>query len=175
MDLMAKVHLLPKPTFHQALVATLENVNAARQYVLGVALAGSERIEYSRQRDLYRATYSELRTRFDIGAQISLIIINEIAGYAQRHELDNLHYTKHNPIAYDERSLSWQFEEKTISIWTFYGRKKGIAFECGPRQFEVLQQSRANSELVYLDNEFYVFTQCRVNQVKSVDLEDVWK
>ena len=175
MELMAKVHLRPKPTVYEALTLTLQNVNGARQYVLEVARTAGVTGPYLRQRELYRMTYSELRERFDIGAQLSVIIINEIAGAAQRRELEGLQFQADSPIAYDERSISWQFDERTVSIWTVNGRKKNLPFECGPRQLEILGQGRATSELVYFNQEFYIFTQCRVNQLSSVDLEEVWK
>jgi len=173
--LQAKVRLTPKKVFHTALAETVETFNQARNYVLSIALTQPPYVQYWRQRDLQQVVYKELRSRFDLGAQASALIINEIAGYAQRSEVKGFQFNRYDPILYDERNLSWQLADSTLSIWTLHGRKKGIPFECGPRQREVLAQRRLVSELIYFNDEFYLFTQCRVNQVSSVDVEEVWK
>jgi len=175
MHLLAKTRLLPKPTAYNALFATLTEFNQAREYVASVARSEPPNYGYWRQRDLYKATYEALGARFDLGSQSRVLIINEIAGYAQRMEVHQAKFGPYDPILYDERVLSWQFDAQTVSIWTMQGRKKGVPFECGPRQREVLAQRRLVSELIYFNDEFYLFTQCRVNQVSSVDVEEVWK
>lgn len=175
MNLLAKIRLVPKSTVRVALLDTLEVFNQARNYVASIAQTEPPHFGYWRQRALYNITYQELRSRFDLGAQASLLIINEIAGYAQRMEVDQAHFNRHDPILYDERVLSWQFEASTVSIWTVNGRKKGVSFEAGPHQLELLQQRRLISELIYFKDEFYLFTQCRTDRISPIDLEDVWK
>ncbi len=175
MNLLAKIRLVPKSTVQVALLDTLEVFNQARNYVASIAQTPPPHFGYWRQRALYDVTYQELRSRFDLGAQASVLIINEIAGYAQRMEVDQARFNLHDPILYDERVLSWQFEARTVSIWTVNGRKKGVPFEGGPHQLNLLSQRRLISELIYFENEFYLFTQCRVSRISAIDLEDIEK
>jgi hypothetical protein len=39
---------------------------------------------------------------------------------------------------FDDRCLSWQYDARTVSIWTVDGRMKGIRFACSPDQLKTL-------------------------------------
>lgn len=58
---------------------------------------------------------------------------------------------------FDDRSLSWNHENKTISIWTVNGRIKNIPFRTRPSDYLILQANRAGeTDLIHVDGNFYL-------------------
>jgi IS605 OrfB family transposase len=61
--------------------------------------------------------------------------------------------------------LSWQIDERTVSIWTVAGRMRGVAFTGHPDQLKCLQSHRrGESDLVCRDGAWYL--------VATVDVPD---
>lgn len=53
---------------------------------------------------------------------------------------------------YDDRMLSWQTGERTVSVWTLSGRMKSVAFTASPEQLARLTLYRkGESDLLYRD------------------------
>jgi IS605 OrfB family transposase len=64
---------------------------------------------------------------------------------------------------FDDRCLSWQYDAKTVSIWTVHGRLKGISFACSPEQLTTLREHRQGEcDLVQRDGVFYLAATCEV-------------
>ncbi|MFB6674303.1 hypothetical protein ACFCWG_18230 [Streptomyces sp. NPDC056390] len=52
---------------------------------------------------------------------------------------------------YDDRMLSWQYTQRTVSIWTLSGRMKGVAFTALPERLARLAlYRRGESDLLFL-------------------------
>ena len=64
---------------------------------------------------------------------------------------------------YDDRCLSWQYEQQTVSIWTTAGRLKSVRFVCSVDALKTLQQYRkGESDLIERDGAFYLIATCEV-------------
>ncbi len=64
---------------------------------------------------------------------------------------------------FDDRSLSWQIAERTVSVWTVRGRLQGIPFACSVEQAALLAASRrGESDLVWRGDCFYLHATCDV-------------
>ena len=47
---------------------------------------------------------------------------------------------------FDDRCLSWQYDARTVSIWTVAGRMKGIRFACSADRLKTLVAHRKGGE-----------------------------
>jgi putative transposase len=71
---------------------------------------------------------------------------------------------------YDDRCLSWQFDRRTVSIWTTAGRMTGIRFRCSDAQFARLREYRqGESDLVYRDGKWFLHATCDVPEPDLTD------
>lgn len=71
---------------------------------------------------------------------------------------------------YDDRCLSWQFDRRTVSIWTTAGRMAGMRFRCSDAQFARLREYRqGESDLVYRDGKWFLYATCDVPEPDLTD------
>src|SRR4030042_5412623 len=117
MKLIAQVKLLPTPEQADALRDTLEQANAACQFVSNTAWE----TKTFRQYDLHHKCYQAVREQFGLSAQVA---VRAIAKVADAYKLDRKSKRTFKPtgsIAYDNRILSWRVQNQTVSIWTVEG------------------------------------------------------
>jgi IS605 OrfB family transposase len=178
MKLVVQVKLVPLPGQAAALEATLTAVNDAANWVSGIAHAHGAPREY----ELRKLTYAELKAR-GLGAQAAQQVIKKVrdayvtlhasnrAGYCGRPGSTRRMKVESKPISFrldaaqpfDDRCLSWQYDAKTVSIWTVHGRLKGISFACSPEQLTTLREHRQGEcDLVQRDGVFYLAATCEV-------------
>ncbi len=118
MKLIAQVKLLPTPEQADALRRTLEQANAACQFVSNTAWE----TKTFRQYDLHHKCYRAVREQFGLSAQVA---VRAIAKVADAYKLDRKAKRTFKPkgsIAYDDRILSWRLQDQTVSIWTVNGQ-----------------------------------------------------
>ncbi|HEU4985265.1 MAG TPA: transposase, partial [Nitrososphaera sp.] len=75
-------------------------------------------------------------------------------------------------IAYDDRILSWNLKEPSVSIWTVAGRLS-IPFVAGERQMQLLQTQMGETDLVYQRGNWYLLATCDVHEPDPQDVDDV--
>ncbi|WP_329327738.1 transposase [Streptomyces mirabilis] len=64
---------------------------------------------------------------------------------------------------YDDRMLSWQIPNRTVSIWTVAGRIKNVAFTASPEQLATLALYRkGESDLLQRDGMWFLNATCEV-------------
>lgn len=162
MKLTAQVKLLPTPEQADALKQTLEQANAACQFVSNVTW----NTKTFRQYDLHHKCYQAAREQFNLSAQVA---VRAIAKVADAYKLDRKTRRTFKPtgsIAYDDRILSWRLQGQTVSIWTVNGRLR-IPFVCGERQLELLQTRQGESDLGLDKGMFFLSATCEVDEPKS--------
>ena len=64
--------------------------------------------------------------------------------------------------AYDDRCLSWQIQQRTVSIWTVRGRIRNVRFVCGQRQQDLLTSRKGESDLLFRGGCWYLLAVCEV-------------
>jgi putative transposase len=109
------------------------------------------------QYDLHKAFYRTLRDEFPLSAQV---VVRLNAKVADAYKIDHKvcrEFRKYGSISYDLRILSWNMDKSFASIWTLAGRQK-IAFVCGDHHRELLAFQRGETDLVYRDKEWFLFT-----------------
>lgn len=179
MKLVVQVKLLPTPEQALALEATLRACNRAATYASQVAFA-----KHLKDRNgLQKEVYAELKATFGLSAQPVVRAVKKVVdAYAtlkanlQAGNLGPPTSKRHRtalstPIAFrpeaaqpfDDRCLSWQYDARTVSIWTVDGRMKGVRFACSPDQLKALVQYRkGESDLVQRGGKWFLMATCDI-------------
>lgn len=165
MKLTAKVKLQPNNEQVKALKDTLIAVNIACNYISEQAWVNEAFGKYK----LQKMVYYDVKKKFNLSAQVTIRAIAKVSDAYRLDKKVERTFKSIGAIAYDNRILSWKVDQQMVSIWTVNGRVK-LPFVCGERQKTLLQNQRGESDLCLIDNEFYLFVTCNVDEP---DLEDV--
>ncbi len=168
MKLTAKVKLIPTEAQADSLKRTIEKANAACNYISDRAWETHTFGQFK----IHHLVYEDVRTRFDLTAQV---VIRCIAKVADSYKLDKKTKRTFKPlgsIPFDSRVLSWKLDRNEVSIWTVNGRQKGIKFVCHDRAKELLSGDRGESDLLLIKGDFYLFTSCEFDEPTPADIDD---
>ncbi|GHA63713.1 RNA-guided endonuclease InsQ/TnpB family protein [Streptomyces termitum] len=176
--LVTQVKLMPEADQAAALRSTLRTVNEAACWVSAVAFEQGVPREY----ELRKHTYTELKAR-GLGAQAAQHVIRKTRdaytalkaniragnlgkpGSKRRIKAESKPVTFRPEAAqpYDDRCLSWQYDQQTVSIWTTAGRIKNVRFACSPGALRTLREYRkGEADLIERDGVFYLVAVCEV-------------
>jgi putative transposase len=103
------------------------------------------------------------------------MVIRALAKVADAYKLDTTTRRSFRPtsaIAYDDRILSFAMPDSSVSIWTMDGRA-AIPFVCGERQRALLRTRRGESDLAFVNGNWYLFATCDVDEPDPIDVEGV--
>ncbi|WP_245797368.1 RNA-guided endonuclease InsQ/TnpB family protein [Mangrovactinospora gilvigrisea] len=185
MKLVTQVKLIPEADQAAALSATLRTVNQLACWVSTVAFAHGVPREY----ELRKHTYAHLKAA-GLGAQAAQHVIKKVRdAYTTLHaniragtygKPGSRRRTKveSKPIAfrpraaqpYDDRCLSWNYDARTVSIWTTAGRLKNVRFACSAGALTTLRQYRkGESDLIERDGVFYLVATCEVPEAATYE------
>ncbi len=162
MKLISQIKLLPTPEQADALRQTLEQANAACQFVSDTAWE----TKTFRQFDLHHQCYRAVREGFRLSAQVAVRVIAKVANAYKLDRRTKRFFKTNGCIAFDDRILSWRLQDHTISIWTVNGRLR-IPFVCGARQWELLQTQQGQSYLVFSRGMFFLVATCEVDGTQT--------
>ncbi|WP_328773433.1 RNA-guided endonuclease InsQ/TnpB family protein [Streptomyces sp. NBC_00286] len=183
MKLVVRVKLLPTPEQASALEATLHACNEAANWLSALAY---EHQVTSRAR-LQAMAYGELKAR-GLSAQPALHVLRKVADAyttlkanlkagnlgkpgSKRHTKATgkpITFRKDAAQPYDDRCLSWQIPERTVSIWTTTGRMKNLAFTGQGGQLAVLAAHRkGESDLLRRDGQWYLIATCDIPEAMA--------
>nr|WP_257041153.1 transposase [Streptomyces sp. TLI_55] len=182
MKLVVQVKLMPDAVQAPTLERTLPAINEAANWVSAVGFEGFG-LKAS-VRELRKLCYGELKMR-GFGAQAAQHIIKRVAdayttlrvnirsgnlgpeGSKRRRkaEAKPVVFRPHAAHTYDDRCLSWNYDAKTVSIWTLGGRIKEVRFASSPEALKTLTEHRkGESDLVFRDGKWFL--------IATVDLPD---
>ncbi|MFD0061121.1 RNA-guided endonuclease InsQ/TnpB family protein [Streptomyces sp. NPDC127574] len=185
MKVVVQVKLLPEAEQAAALRSTLRTVNDLACWVSRVAFARGVPREY----ELRQHTYAHLKAE-GLGAQAAQHVIKKVRdAYTTLHanlRAGNLGKPKSRrrikaaskPIAfrseaaqpYDDRCLSWQYDQQTVSIWTTAGRIKNVSFACSGDGLKTLRDYRkGEADLIERDGVFYLIATCDVPEAEAYE------
>lgn len=185
MKIVTQVKLMPEADQAAALGATLRTVNDLATWVSEVALVNDVPREY----ELRKHTYAHLKEQ-GLGAQAAQHVIKKVrdayttlkanirAGNLGKEGSKRRIKAESKPIVfrseaaqpYDDRCLSWQYDQQTVSIWTTSGRLKNIRFVCSANALKTLQAYRqGESDLIERDGVFYLVATCEVPEAEQYE------
>lgn len=175
---MVRVKLLPDAVMDAALRETLKLCNRAADHASRRAFA----TRITGRTALQRLVYGELKA-MGLSAQPAIHVARKVAGaYATlkanlkagnygpegskrraRVESRPIRFRRDAAQPFDDRCLSWQLDQRTVSIWTVRGRAGGIPFVCSAEQLKMLAaHRRGESDLVYRGGQWYLYATCEV-------------
>lgn len=141
------------------------------------------------QYELRKHTYAELKAR-GLGAQAAQHVIKKVRdayttlkaniragnlgkeGSRRRRkaESEQVAFRPASAQPYDDRCLSWQYDQRTVSIWTVDGRVKNVPFVCSADALTMLPEHRqGESDLVERDGVFYLVATCDVPEAERYE------
>lgn len=187
---MVQVKLTPDATQASALEQTLHTVNACANQVSAASFTA-----YGLQgsvRDLRSMTYGDLKAR-GLGAQAAQHVIKRVvdayttlragirAGNLGGERSPRRRKATSTPIVfrtdaahtYDDRCLSWNYDARTVSIWTMDGRVKNVGFACSPGALKQLTDHRkGESDLLFRDGKWFLVATCEVPEAERYEPRD---
>jgi IS605 OrfB family transposase len=164
MKLTTQIQLLPTPQQAAALRQTLQQANAACQFVSRTAW---EQHTF-RQYDLPHLCYRDVREQFGLSAQVA---VRAIAKVAQAYHLDGNASALSAPsaIAYDDHILSCVWRRNGLDL-DVQGRMR-IPFACGEPQWALLQTRQGESDLLLRNGTFFLAATVEVAEPPSIAAE----
>jgi putative transposase len=167
LKLTAQVKLLPAPDQHAALLHTLQQANAACNYISEAAWAEQA---FGRV-PVHQLTYYDVRATFNLTAQMAVRCIGKVVDAYKLDRQTKRTFRSDGATPYDDRILSWRVDQREVSIWTTAGRQ-AIPFAAGVRALELLKGQRGESDLCLVDGEFYLFATCEVETPEPQDVDE---
>jgi putative transposase len=185
--IVVQVKLLPDAGQAPALEATLRAVNDAANLASAVAFDRRVFREYALRKHVYR----DLKDR-GLGAQAAQHVIKKTChayktlqasiragnlgkpGSARRVKAESkpVRFAPGAAQPYDDRCLSWQLDEQTVSIWTTCGRLRGVRFACSAHALQALARYRqGESDLVHRDGAWFLIATCEVPEPAMAEPE----
>lgn len=168
MKLTAQLKLQPTLKQSNALKRILQAANAAANYISEVAWNNMTFSKFA----LQKLCYFEVRGQFALSAQMT---VRALAKVGDAYRLDKECKRTFKPlgsIAYDDRILSWNLHEPSVSIWTVGGRLS-IPFVAGERQMRLLQSRMGETKLAYRQGEWYLLAACEIDDLEPFVAEGV--
>ena len=174
MKLVAQLKLYPTKEQAHFLKETLERANAACNRISEVAWKQSTFGKYALQKLCYR----DLRSCFGLSAQMVVRCLAKVADAYRPDRRTKRRFKRYGSIAYDDRILSWNLNEPSVSIWTAASEagsnaRQSIPFAAGERQMKLLETRLGQTDLVYRGGKFYLLATCEVEDPKPFVAEGV--
>jgi len=164
MKLIARIALLPSADQHRQLVAVLERVNAACDFISRTAWDTKTFGKYP----LQKLSYTDTRKAFGLSANLTIRAICKVADAYKLDKKRQRTFRPHGAIAYDYQIVSYRLRDMTVSIQVLDGRIR-LPFTCGERARELMATQHGESDLIYRDGKFYLFAPCDVEEPTPAD------
>lgn len=164
MRLTVKIKLTPSPEEYSALLGTLKLCNKTANELSEYAYQTGTKRKF----DLHYAKYESFKGK-GLAAQALVRTIAKVGdAYSTQKSLikngvlsgKRLQKATSKPIkfrptaaqAFDKNNLSYNFEKKTVSIWTVEGRRKQLSFNCSEEQLTKLKVCQKGETDLCLEN-----------------------
>ena len=165
MKLVATAKLLPTPEQDTSLLATLESVNAACNWL-------AERAFELKAADKYRLHglhYRDLREKFGLSSQMAVRAISKVVESYKRDRTRKPTFKPHGAIAYDQRILSFKAMDR-VSLLTISGRIL-LPYVAGSYHHARLEGVRGQSDLVLRKGKWFLYVTVDVPNGAPIDPE----
>jgi putative transposase len=188
--IVVQVKLTPDAMQASALQRTLRAVNHA---VNDVSVIGFNHYGLKASvKQLRSLCYGDLKDR-GLGAQVTQPVIKRVVdAYTtlraniraenlggqqskrrQKAESKPIRFRPDAAHAFDDRCLSWNYDDQTVSIWTVDGRIKNMRFACSPGALKQLAEHRqGESDLVFRDGKWFLLATCDVVEAEQFEPVD---
>ncbi|GAA1462379.1 transposase [Nocardiopsis exhalans] len=190
MKLTVQVKLTPDAVQAPVLERTLATINEAANQVSAQAFA---RFGLRASiRGLRSLCYGQLKDQ-GFGAQVAQHIIKRVVdaystlrgniragnlgpeGSKRRAKAKSkpIVFREHSAHTMDDRCLSWNYDSRTVSVWTLDGRMKTLSFTCSPRTLkQLVDQRQGESDLVCRGGKWFLLATIEEPEPEVFEPED---
>lgn len=168
MKLTAQIKLDVTPEQHEALLKTMEEVNAACNEISAIAWEKKQFGKFKLHHLVYRMT----RDKFKLSAQVVVRAIAKVSDGYRLNRKKQRFFRKHGCITYDNRILTYRFDKGIASIWTLGGRVK-IKMIISDHHKKLLAFQQGESDLCFRKDKWYLLATCDVPSDEERQFEDV--
>ncbi|KKW11724.1 MAG: hypothetical protein UY48_C0013G0005 [Candidatus Gottesmanbacteria bacterium GW2011_GWB1_49_7] len=168
MKLTLKIKLCTTPEQHASLLRTMEQFNAACDYIACIAYE----LRCAGKVKLQPIVYREVRERFGLSAQMA---VRAISKTCEAYKLDKSvqpHFRPHGAMVYDQRILSWKEIDK-VSILTLDGRLILPIVIYDYFKAKLDNRIRGQADLILIDNIFYLCAVIEAPDAEPIDVKGV--
>jgi putative transposase len=162
MKLVAVAKLLPTGEQGASLLATMERINSACEW-LGERAFELQSANKIRLQHLY---YRDLRDLFGLSAQMAVRTIAKVCEVYKRDRRQQPHFKPHGAVAYDQRIMS--FKADGVSLLTLVGRIV-VPFVAGAYHRARLEGVRGQADLVFRRNKWFLYVSVEVVEAAPID------
>jgi putative transposase len=167
MKLVVQIQLLPDPEPARTLRATIEQFNAACNWVAGVAF---ER-RLSNRISLQQIVYRDVRERFGLSAQTTCLCIRRVCDAYKRDKSICPEFRKHAAIPFDQRTMGFKGIDR-VSLLTLDGRVV-VPFILGSYQADRLKLPKGQSDLMLRkDGKWFLIVTVDVPEAAPIPVTD---
>ena len=152
MKLTTKIKLNPSPQQGYLVRSTIETSNQICNEISKLAFQKRNFNKFS----LHDEIYYQVKQQFNAGSQQVVRAIGKACDAYKKQKYKQASFKKYGAVPYDSRMLTFAPEGKYISIWTNEQRIK-IPYLCSDAQAESLRTQKGESDLVYLNGNFYLY------------------
>lgn len=158
---------MPTPQQARALHDTLTRCNVACTWLA----AQGFKTGVTRQYDLQKLAYHELRERFGLTAQAAVRCIAKVADAfkVNRKIAPRFHNLAAQP--YDDRIVRFCGQDE-VSIWVIGGHRPKIQFVAGAHQRRLLAYRKGEVDLAYIRRKWFLICTCEVPETEEFEPED---
>lgn len=162
MLLTFKVKLVPDEKQFNALLETMHTFNKACNEIAEIAFKHM----CVNKINLQKLVYYDIRERCGLSAQMAIRAIDKVIKAYKRDKHVKPQFRLNGAIVYDQRILSWKTQD-VISILTLQGRFK-IPVIIGNYYKSRMGKIRGQTELVFVDNTFYIYVVVEITESKPI-------
>ena len=142
MKLTLQIQLIPDQSQANSLKETVERFNSAADWLAGEAFACKSANKIA----LQKTHYQELRSRFDLSAQMTIRCIAQVCEAYKRDKSKRPRFRKHAAMPFDQRMMSFKSADR-VSILTLNGRVL-VPYLMGSYQAEKFTNAKGQADLV---------------------------
>jgi len=168
MKLICQIKLLTTKEQSLALKDTLHIANSACNEIAEYAWNNKVFGKFN----LHKKLYYSIKENYNLSAQIVVRCFSKVSNAYELDKKTKRVFKPFGSIAYDDRILSFNLHNSTVSIWSVEGRLKNISFVCGEKQKEIIKSRQGESDLVYKDGQFYLFVTCNVGEMPEIETNE---
>jgi IS605 OrfB family transposase len=163
MKLVAVAKLLPTPEQSGSLLATVERINAACNWLAERAFEGQTANKFT----LHHLYYHSLRDLFGLSAQMAVRAIAKVCEVYKRDRRTQPHFKPHGAVVYDQRIMSFKVPDR-VSLLTLVGRIV-VPFVSGTYHHARLEEVRGQADLVFRRNKWFLYVSVEVVEAAPID------
>lgn len=150
--MIATTRLLPTTEQAATLLATMERINAACDWLAGEAFVARTASKYT----LQHRYYAEMRSRFGLSAQMTVRAISKVCEAYKRDKSRRVRFRPHGAVAYDQRNMSFKAADR-VSLCVLPEGRAVMPYLSGKYFHARMECARGQADLVLRRNKWMLY------------------